>query len=286
MRSVSFLACVLSVLACAFHTIPLNAAAAPRVLLWDNDKGRTACDPDINTGCVLIGTEVGLIRALQANGITPEVVTQLPPSLTGYAAVYITLGWRMGTDQEGQITSAQQTELDRYIHSGGAVFLQGNDFARDSAPGSALMNDFGVVFNNDGNPDSIGTVKTLYGISRTFTEGMVFPYEYRQLPDNYPDDVLPGGPDPGDIIFNDQGGPGKGASSPSESGLAPGEFRGATVLFTIGFGYMKDGPLPSTKTYLMHQILGYFGLVPTAVDDPRGRRSTQSTWGRIKALLR
>ncbi len=255
------------------------AAVAPQVLLWDNDNGRTFCDPDILASCFQVGTETGLVRSLQANGVDVVVVTQLPTSLVEllrYDAVYVDLGWRERDFPAGQVTDSEQRLLHDYIFVGKPVYLEGNDFAFDY-PNSILLADFGASFNNDGNPPDQGTVQTLHGVAGTITDGMTFPYEYQKGPDTYPDDILPLPFTRATVILNAS--PGKAVSYPTESGAGPGQIRGATVYLSVVFGAMSDGEFPSTKKEFQRRNLGYFGIQPTGVTE-------ETTWGHIKALWR
>ncbi len=271
---------------CLATVVPAMASPVSTLLVWDNDRGLTLCDPDlVSAACVPVGTEVGLVRAVINNGSVPEVVTTLPTDLSPYAGVYITLGWSDGNEGAGQITVAEQTLLATYILAGHPVFLQGNDFAADYK-NTELLDLFGAVFNGGGS--ATGNVSQLIGRPGTFAQGMVFGYPFGTPSDFSVDDVLPGGVFAGDILFDDQNGPGKAMSSPTESGSPRGKtrdgggpitastIRGRTVLFTTVFGAMPDGLPPSTKDMLMGRVLGDLGLLVTPVQP--------STWGNIKAL--
>ncbi len=264
-----------------------TATLLPRILIWDNDNGVTLCDPDIAaTACVPVGTEVGLVRAVIDNGGDPWLVTQLPSDLSTYDAVYITLGWATASGPAGQISTADQQTLVNYIEDGHPVFLEGNDFAHDYQ-GTTLLSLFGAVYNGDGSTE--GNVSQLIGRPGTFAQGMTFGYPFGSAADFSVDDVLPGGSNPGVILFDDQNGPGKAMSSPSEGGAPRGKgrgdggpatqsvTRGRTVLFTTSFGAMPDGLPPSTKDLLMGRVLVNFGLLVTP--------APPATWGSIKALF-
>ena len=272
----------------SLFVVPARATSAPSVLVWDNDTGETFCDPDAHGEvCVEVGTELGLVRAITNNGGVASVVTQLPSDLSPYAAVYVTLGWSTPASPAGQISAAEQVELADYITSGHPVFLQGNDFAHDYNH-TPLLDLFGAVFNGSGS-DSTGNVSQLIGRSGTIAQGMVFSYPFGTVADTGVDDVLPGGNTPGDIVFDDQNGPGKAMSSPSEGGSPRGKSRGGggptpqsvargrTVLFTTVYGAMPDGVPPATKDVLMGRVLVNFGLLATP--------ARPTTWGGIKGLF-
>lgn len=265
------------------------ASSGPAILVWDNDNGVTLCDPDLSvTACVEVGTEVALVRSIIDNGGVPVVVPELPTDLTPYDAVYITLGWATPNCSAGHVTSDEQARLIAYNAAGHAVFLEGNDVA-ETYQNTPFLEMFGAIFNYTGTIGG-GNVSQLIGRSGSFAQGMVFSYPFGSAADSGVDDVLPGGPHPGQVLFDDQAGPGKAMSSPSEGGAprrrprAGGDPRpatvagpGPTVLFTASFSAMPDGLPPSTKDLLMGRVLLHFGLAATA-EQP-------STWGAIKALF-
>ena len=287
-RPVWLLAMMAGCASMSLFVFPARAMSPPSVLVWDNDNGETFCDADVHGDvCAEVGTEVALVRAITNNGGVASVVTQLPADLTPYSAVYVTLGWSTPTSPAGQISETEQVELADYINSGHPVFLQGNDFAHDYNR-TQLLDLFGAVFNGSGS-DSSGNVSQLIGRSGTIAQGMVFSYPFGTVADTGVDDVLPGGNWPGDILFDDQNGPGKAMSSPSEGGSPRGKSRGGggptpqsvvrgrTVLFTTVYGAMPDGVPPATKDLLMGRVFVDFGLLATP--------ARPTTWGGVKALF-
>lgn len=266
-------------------TLSLSLPAhAVSVLVWDNDRGRTLCDPNVPTCGSEIGSEQGVVQSLIVNGITPVVTTDLPSDLTNFDGIFVCLGWRTTADMAGQITTAQDLQLHNFLTTGRPVYVEGNDFARDHMS-SLLLTDFGARFNNDGNPSSVGTVDSLIGFANSYAQGMLFDFPFRSPQDNFPDDVLPclSPCRPGVLLFDDQNGPGKGVSYPSESGAPAGHRggRGATSFLTVTLASFIDGPPPSTRREFMRRTIGYFGLGATSVDPLNG-----TTWGTIKGLYR
>jgi len=58
-------------------------------LIWDNDNASHYTDPDDYQSR---GSEYGLQRALQANGVTYTTLTSLPQNLSAYDIVFVELG--------------------------------------------------------------------------------------------------------------------------------------------------------------------------------------------------
>ena len=72
------------------HFVRVNPNAEFTVLLWDNDNGiETVTDPEIGD---IVQPEVGLKRALDAAGISYNLVSFLPTDLTEYDMIFATLG--------------------------------------------------------------------------------------------------------------------------------------------------------------------------------------------------
>jgi hypothetical protein len=70
----------------------LNAISAfsQSVFVWDNDLDYTVMNPE--DPWTFVGMEFGIIGALNENGITPSVDTQLPDDLSIYDMIFATIG--------------------------------------------------------------------------------------------------------------------------------------------------------------------------------------------------
>jgi hypothetical protein len=79
--------CFIALLMLMF-AIPAGAQTI-NALIWDNDNASHYTDPD---DWQSRGSEYGLQRALQANGVTYTTVTSLPQNLAGYDIVFVELG--------------------------------------------------------------------------------------------------------------------------------------------------------------------------------------------------
>jgi len=63
--------------------------AAQNILVWDYSGSYTIPNPDFPEDYQI---EAGLITALEANDIEPELVTSLPTDLSEYDAVFVISG--------------------------------------------------------------------------------------------------------------------------------------------------------------------------------------------------
>jgi hypothetical protein len=253
------------------------AGANPSILIWDNDQDKTFLHPDSAGTPPLIGCEELIAESLVDAGYTDlSVTTDLPLDLSGYGVIFICLGWRDSQfDSAGMITSDEQNRLAVFLANTGPIYIEGNDFARDYS-GTAFLDLFGAEYIADGTP---GDLLHVTGIVGTFTEGLEYEYPHLMGPGSYPDEILPGGPDPGFRIF--EGSPCRGIAR-----LDPGKatkIEDRTVFLSFVFGAIRNDTLrqDSTRVELMARIMEFFGFGPTAAEPPAG-----STWGAIKELMR
>jgi hypothetical protein len=255
-----------------------TAGVDPNILVWDNDRDKEFPHPDSIGSPPLIGCEVLVEESLFRAGYENITVsTDLPLELSSYDAIFICLGWRNSEyDSAGVITLDEQNRLASYLSSTGPIYIEGNDFARDYDT-TGFFQLFGADYIADGAQTANLTYVT--GVPGTFTEDLEYGYLYTLGPDSYPDEILPGGSDPGFKIF--EGSPCRGIAR-----LDPGKtnrIADRTVFLSFVFGALRDAPAPdvSTKIELMSRIMQFFGFSPTSVEPPAG-----STWSKIKKLLR
>ncbi len=82
--------CGRNVLVCLALLLLVAATTPAEILVWDNDNWKTFADPE---GGGYVGCEYGIVKALEANGHSPSVLSTLPATLSGHEAIFIVLGW-------------------------------------------------------------------------------------------------------------------------------------------------------------------------------------------------
>jgi hypothetical protein len=254
------------------------AGANPSILIWDNDRDRVFPHPDSIVSPPIVGCEELIEESLARSGYTDITVsTDLPVDLSSYGVIFVCLGWRDSEhDTAGTITLDEQSRLAMFLASTGPIYIEGNDFARDYDT-TGFLQLFGAEYLSDG--EQTANLTHVTGIAGTFTENLEYEYLYTLGPDSYPDEIWPGGPEPGFRIF--EGSPCRGIAR-----LDPGKANKVadrTVLLSFVFGALRDAPARgvSTKVELMSRIMEFFGFGPTSAEPPSG-----SSWGTIKELMK
>ncbi len=136
-----------------------------------------------------------------------------------------------------------------FLLEGKGVYVEGNEFAHDHAPGKwnyfGLYDYFGSNYEGDGtgwSPPTGGNIQMLVGQPGTWTQGMREEYMYQQPPDHYVDLISSNG---GTIAFTCQGGEGRLVFH--RDGIP----EHATIHATYVFGAVKDAPSSVSKADLM-----------------------------------
>jgi len=200
-------------------------------------------DPSPSSGAV-----IGAL--LDAKDISYDYTTDLP-DFSEYSAAFICLGVY---SQNYSLTTAQANALVAYLDGGGNAYMEGGDcWAYDSS--KSIYNPY---FGINGTQDGSGDLYTVLGLDGTMCDGMSFTYAG---PNSYIDHIEPltGATK---ILKNSGDQAGCGISNESRAHK--------TVGFSFEFGGLTDGASPSTKDELLTEILSFFGLIETGVNNGDG----------------
>jgi len=170
------------------------------------------------------------------------------PNLGDYSAAFICLGIYANNYE---LTEAQANALVGYLDEGVHVYMEGGDCWAFDSVRTIYNGHFGI----NGLTDGTGDLSTVLGEAGTMCEGMSFSYTGGN---SYIDHIAATGG--GVRIFTN---PADGAGCGVSNG--PGTYK--TIGCSFEFGGLVDGAAPSTKEELLSQILGFFGIIQTSVDD-------------------
>ena len=213
------------------HTFDVLDAIA--CVIWEPDPSPSS------------GAAIGAI--LDAKDISYDYTTDVP-DFGQYSAAFICLGVY---SQNVSLSTAQANALVAYLSAGGNAYMEGGDcWAYDST--KSIYNPY---FGINGTQDGSGDLYTVEGMPGTMCEGMSLAYAG---PNSYIDHIEPltGATK---ILRNSGDQAGCGISHDS------GAYK--TVGFSFEFGGLTDGVSPSTKDELLTEMLDFFGLTETGVDD-------------------
>lgn len=183
--------------------------------------------------------------AIQANGISSEITTQFPQEPELYTSIFVCLGIY---NNNYVLSPAEGQALSEYLNNGGMLYMEGGDtWYYDNQ--TAVHPMFNINATNDGSSD----LGTIMGQTDAFTEGMSFNYSGEN---NWIDHIEP--ISPAFKIFQNQS-PAYGTGIACDAGAYK------TIGCSHEFGGLDDGSSPSTKEELMHEYLGFFGLLPDNV---------------------
>ncbi len=236
------------------YRIRAEDAASPANVTYEPDSGYHSFDIVDAIPVLIVELDgnntsgAALMTALDAEGVSYDYTASWPDDMTGYQAVFVLLGVY---SQNYSLSTTQANELVAYLSGGGQAYMEGGDcWAYDSAR-SVYNGHFGI----SGDADGSGDLSTVNGIAGTMTDGMSFSYTGGN---SYIDHISPTGG--AVLIFR----------NPSDSqgcGVANDETSYRTIGCSFEFGGLVDGSSPSTKADLMAEILGFFELIDTAVED-------------------
>ena len=238
------------------YRIVAEDAAYPANVAYEPPSGTHGFDVLDAIACVIwepdpspsSGAVIGAL--LDAKDISYDYTTDLP-DFSEYSAAFICLGVY---SQNYSLTTAQANALVSYLDGGGNAYMEGGDcWAYDSA--KSIYNPY---FGINGTQDGSGDLFTVLGTDGTMCEGMSFTYAG---PNSYIDHIEPltGATK---ILKNSGDQAGCGVSNAGRAYK--------TVGFSFEFGGLTDGASPSTKDELLTEILDFFGLTQTGVDDGDG----------------
>ena len=170
--------------------------------------------------------------------VSAETVGSLPSNLDLYSSVFVCLG--IYSDNH-VLSNTEGQALAGYLNGGGNLYIEGGDtWYYDAATPVHSM------FNIQGLEDGGSDLETLLGQSGTFTDDLMFSYIGD---DAYIDHLSPVGT--AITIFENQ--------SPSfVSAIAYDEGSYRTIGSSFEFGGL--GSDPSSRDFLMHQYLNFFGI--------------------------
>ena len=221
------------------------------VLVYDFDNGATPCDGGVT------GAAEALAAVLRDLGITYTITEQDEPldryELSDYRAVFVVTGIYDAVST--RISPADLAKLERYLDSGGKVYVEGPDFAKDYT-GTGFFARFKANFVSDGVDETIGNVQTIRGNLGFFGRYLTWNYAYRTQADRLVDIVSPVAP--GLPMW----------ASQDASGMyvvVRGVYTSNTAFSSCYTGGLVDGPAPVTRARYLAQILEWFGIRTTGV---------------------
>jgi agmatine deiminase len=182
---------------------------------------------------------------LDSIGINYEYNTSYP-TFDDYNCMFICLGVY---SNNYQLTNGQANALVAYLDAGGKCYMEGADAWCYDAAGDIYRSHFGISQVGDGSTMS-GTID---GVNGTFTQGMSFTYSGEN---NYMDRIAP--VSPAFTIFTNGG-------YNRTVAYDAGTYK--TIGSAFELGGLNDGTSPSTKDYLIEQILVFFGIIPGVEED-------------------
>jgi hypothetical protein len=174
--------------------------------------------------------------------------TSLPPDLSIYKSVFISLGIYYSSHQ---LTESEALVLKSYLENGGKIYMEGR-LTWHMDPQTSLHPMFNIVAE----PVTWYEYQDIYSIPGTFTEGMTFPYDMTQPYNNH---FLNAGSSAFGL-FN---------ALPDSRALMVAYDAGnyKTIGANLEFGGLSDGDHPSTRKELMAHILTFFGDILTSTED-------------------
>jgi agmatine deiminase len=183
-------------------------------------------------------TSAPLMDYLDSVGIDYEY-TSTYPDFDAYDCMFILLGVY---PNNYQLNTTQANGLVDYLQTGANCYMEGADAWCYDPSGSIYRSYFGIAQVDDG-----GTMSgTIEGMSGTFTQGMSFGYTGEN---NYIDwiDPVP----PAYAVFTN-GGHNRTVTYDAQTYK--------TIGSSFELGGLVDASVPSTKDYLIEQILDFFGI--------------------------
>ncbi|MFH1690217.1 MAG: agmatine deiminase family protein [Candidatus Eisenbacteria bacterium] len=235
------------------YRIVAEDGANPPNIAYEPPAGTHAFDVLDAIACVIWEPDpspssgAAIATILDAKDISYDYTTDMP-DFGQYSAAFICLGVY---SQNVSLSAAQANALVAYLDAGGNAYMEGGEcWAYDST--KSIYNPY---FGINGTLDGSGDLYTVLGVDGTMCEGMSLAYSG---PNSSIDHVEPltGATK---ILKNSGDQAGCGVSHDS------GAYK--TVGFSFEFGGLTDGASPSTKDDLLTEILVFFGLTQTGVDD-------------------
>ncbi|WP_158866168.1 M4 family metallopeptidase [Maribellus comscasis] len=216
---------------------------AQGILVWDRIVG----------GQDFSGTFIN--NYLSDAGFTTYYTSDLPATLIGYDAVFLSFG-NASNISYIQFSTAEAFLIQQYLQQGGKVYLEGGDaLGYDQSSNSTLHNLFGIAGVADG---STNVIDTLVGQPGSLTENMFFSSS-TQVENRFIDTYTPGN---GIVAFKEQP---YGNVAIQNSGAAAQK----TFCFSYALAGLTNETSPSTKEDLLAKIIDFFDVspIPKAVDD-------------------
>jgi hypothetical protein len=183
-------------------------------------------------------SSVEMINCLTNLGVGADVVDSWPENMNLYSSLFVCLGMY---PENYTLTQSEGQELANYLEIGGNIYMEGGDtWAYDDQTPVHPM------FNIKGLSDGSNGLNYILGKDSTFTEGLLYSYAGD---DSWIDQIEPEGD--AFTIFQHQA---------PEFILAVANDEGSyrTIGSSFEFGGLEEGS--STKDYLMHKYLEFFGI--------------------------
>lgn len=145
------------------------------------------------------------------------------------------------------IGSVELNKLTAFLNTGGALYIEGNDFARDHKD-TDFFNLLGCGYVDDGGNWFRGKIFSLEGQADTFTRGSNLNY-LDEIEPNQSADIIEA--KDGELIFASQDGKGRAVAYNNES-------EGYRVIVSsFVFGAIVDEKKPNTKKEIMKRYMKF-----------------------------
>ncbi len=236
------------------YRIKAEDMASPANVTYDPASGTHSFDVVAGIPILIVeldGSPISgspIMSILDDKDLSYDYTTSFPADLGEYEAVFILLGVY---SHNYSLNTTQANELVAYLNGGGQIYMEGGDcWAYDSSR-TIYNGHFGI----NGTSDGSGDLSTVLGETETMCDGMSFSYTGGN---SYIDHISPTG---GAVqIF-------RNPSDNAGCGVSNDEGSYKTVGCSFEFGGLTDGSSPSTKADLLTEILDFFGITETGVDD-------------------
>jgi len=196
-------------------------------------------DPNSNSAPIIM-------ESFSDMDLIADYLTELPTDLKNYKSVFVCLGIYYSSHA---LTQAEALVLKNYLEDGGKIYMEGR-LTWHTDPQTSLH----PMFNITTEAANWFEYENIYGLTGTFTEGMMFGYDMTQPYNNHYLHAI----SPAYELLN---------LTPDSLGLMvaydAGDYK--TIGSNFEFGGLVDNAHPSTKDELMSRILEFFGDILTGI---------------------
>jgi len=244
---------------------PIASSVNARILLWDADDGDLPFDGVGDMYGVTDGTEVAWVDALDSIGELYKYTETIPTDLSPYDLVIYLGGVVNFGGLNVHMTEEEAAALLAFTDAGGSLYIEEPNFGGQySESGSASQLDLWDRFHCTyamGSAKLVGNVQTLVGQTGGLTDGMSFPYDYQNDPDQFIGKIGPD--DPGtELLWTDQ-------SAEDRGTVYVDPVNGAhRYMVPVLLGGTTGGSYPSTHVEYVTRLLDDLSLIgTTGVED-------------------